>query len=169
VADFELYYGDPKQDPAMYESLDNDAKLKDFLKSNIAAGADPALYDDHTISRPFPGSFSKPIVVVLTRKVGGASEKFYAIVWRMKHTAGTTHSFVGIEISGAPPAGVSILTPWSVCNAVVTTGNGSGAATHKPVPGLLQVQFTSSTDDIAFIRLHNSDKNKNAGYKPCKP
>ncbi|MEJ7592406.1 MAG: hypothetical protein WKF77_12715 [Planctomycetaceae bacterium] len=143
MADFELYYGDANQDPAKYESLDDDVKLKAFLKSNIPASADPALYDDHTLSMPFSGPgnpFKKPIVVALTRNSGSTSEKFYAIVWRIKHTAGSAHSFVGIEISGKPPTGVSILTPWSVCNAVSTTSNGSG----EQVTRLFQDCYRSS-------------------------
>ena len=167
VAAFELYYGAPNTNPLPYDSFETDVKIKGFLKANVPAGADPALYDDFTFSRPFPGTFSKPIALVLTRNVGGVSETFYAIVWRIKQTAGSSHIYVGVEIDGTPPTGVSRITPVSFCNAV-STDKVSAALVHTPIPGLLQAQLTSSRDDLAFIRLHNSDKNKNAGYKPCK-
>ena len=169
VGNFELYYGDPKGNPASYESLDSEEKIRAYLKANVPRGADPALYDDFTFSRPFAASYQKPIVVVLTRNAGSISEDFHAIVWQIRGKVPMARSYIGIEISGVLPGDVTAVKPCRVCNAVATESDGHGTVTHKPIPGLLQTQFTSSTEDIAFVRLHNSNNNRMAGYMPCKP
>ena len=165
----DLHFGPLNSTPPLYAALDTADEFKAFLKDNVPNGANPAIYDNFTFSRPFEASFSQPIVVVLTRPAGNTSERFYAVVWRMRVPHSSVRSFAGIEIAGAPPSGVSMLNPFSSCNAVSTEGDGNGNVTHKPIPGLLQVQFSSETNDVAFIRLHNSDANRAAGYKPCKP
>ena len=167
----DLYFGGPTVAPPLAADLDDHHKIKAFLKANIPAGANPLDYDAFTFSKPF--GVPKPVIVELTRTVSGTTETFYASVWKIKGTLGPARSYVGIELSGPMPdsSKFHIWNPQgvSICNAVATESDGSGLVTHTPIPGLLQVQFTGHKYDVALIRLHNSDKNKMAGYTPCQP
>ncbi len=168
-AEFELYIGNPKNNAAAYEELDTEDKIKAYLRAYAPREADTELYDRYKFTPAFAQSYEKPFVVVLNRAVGSVCEEFYAIIWQVQVTEPSVKAYLGVEIFGPLPNGVKVLKPCQVCNAVTTMSDGAGGVQHTPVPGLLQVQFSSSMYDVAFIRLHDSDKNRNAGYKPCKP
>ena len=168
-ARFALYIGDPKNNAAAYETLDTEDRVKVYLKAYAPEKSNTELYDSLRFTPAFAKAYEKPFVVVLTRTVGGVCEEFYAIVWQVQGTEPTATGYLGIEIFGPIPNGVSVLNSCHVCNAVVTASDGAGGVQHTPIPGLLQVQFSSSKYDVAFVRLHDSDKNHNAEYKPCKP
>lgn len=175
VGAFELYYTDPSGSPPAYDALDSIAEIKSFLKGNMPAGADPSEYDNMTFSRPLPSAYAKPIAIKLTRDVSGSMETFYAIVWRVRKTAGPVilpFQYVGIEISGTPDSSVGKpAVIGAVCNAVATIGG----APATPIPGLLRVQFAKGNsgnplhDDFAIIRLYDSPNNRNANYTTCSP
>ena len=167
--EFELYIGDPKNNAAAYEELDTEDKMKAYFRAYAPREADTGLYDRYKFTPAFAQSYEKPFVVVLNRKVGSVCEEFYAIIWQVQATEPAATGYLGVEIFGPLPNGVKVLKPCQVCNAVVTKSDGAGGVQHTPVPGLLQVQFSSYKYDVAFVRLHDSDKNRNAGYKPCKP
>ena len=168
-AQFALYIGDPKNNAAAYETLDTEERVKAYLRAYAPEESKTDPYDRLRFTPAFARTYDKPFVVVLTRTVAGVCEKFYAIVWQIQAPEPNAIGYLGIEIFGPLPTGVSVLNPCHVCNAVVTEGDGAGGVQHTPIPGLLQVQFSTSKYDVAFIRLHDSDKNRNAQFPPCKP
>jgi|GEM_PF-4674578 len=168
-ANFTMYIGDPKNNAASYQELGTEDRTKAYLKAYAPEGSNTKPYDSLRFTPAFAMTYEKPFVVLLTRTVEGVCEEFYAIVWQVQGTEPNAKGYLGIEIFGPSPNGVSVLNPCHVCNAVVTASDGAGGVQHTPIPGLLQVQFSSSKYDVAYVRLHDSDKNRNAGYKPCKP
>jgi hypothetical protein len=156
--------------PRSYESLDTPEEFKQFLKDKSPPGTTSGKYDTMTFTRPFASAYAKPICLRVNRTGGGVEEEIHAIVWQ-PGIAGTSARFpvyMGVEISGKPD-GVALLRPHGVSAAVATQRTSSGSLTHAAMPGLLQVRFSKNSggpkyDAIAFIRLHNSTKNRAASF-----